>query len=252
MDVRLWRDPYEDSQDLPESDAMTSDEWLECNDPVVMIAALRGKASGRKLRLVAVGFCRQFPGKFGYCLQWPYESDHLSQRGPAIDRAELFADGIVGEDERAVWHRETSNFLNAARRDDDHDRERVAALLAINCTVHDVPYLSAHHVSSGWAVVDSARATLSRSIHCGIIRDIFGNPFHPLHPLLPTILTWNDHTVSRIAEGIYAERAFERMPILHDALLDAGCADEALLTHCRNPEGHVRGCWALDLILGKE
>jgi hypothetical protein len=66
------------------------------------------------------------------------------------------------------------------------------------------------------------------------------------------ILAWNDATVPRIAEGIYAERAFGRMPFLHDALLDAGCNDEVLLSHCRNPEGHARGCWALDFILGME
>jgi hypothetical protein len=88
------------------------------------------------------------------------------------------------------------------------------------------------------------------SLYVQLIRELFHNPFRQAF-VDPSWLSWNSRTVPRIAEGIYAERAFDRMPILHDALLDAGCTDEALLTHCRNPEGHVRGCWALDLILGK-
>jgi hypothetical protein len=55
-----------------------------------------------------------------------------------------------------------------------------------------------------------------------------------------------------IAQGIYAGRAFDRLPILHDALLDAGCDDEAILSHCRCEGPHVRGCWVIDLLLGKE
>jgi len=69
---------------------------------------------------------------------------------------------------------------------------------------------------------------------------------------LDAVLAWNDHTVPRIAEGIYQERAFDRLPILADALLDAGCEDEDLMHHCRSAGPHVRGCWAVDLVLGKE
>jgi hypothetical protein len=58
--------------------------------------------------------------------------------------------------------------------------------------------------------------------------------------------------VPKIAQGIYEERAFDRLPILHDALLDAGCDNEDMLTHCRSEGPHVRGCWVVDLILGKE
>ena len=85
-----------------------------------------------------------------------------------------------------------------------------------------------------------------------MLRDIFGNPFRPPPPLPAVVLAWNDGTVPRIAEGIYAERAFDPLPILSDALIDAGCEDEALLAHCREPGPHVRGCWAVDLILGKQ
>jgi len=89
------------------------------------------------------------------------------------------------------------------------------------------------------------------AVQANLLRDIFGNPFRPSPPLPPAVLGWNDGTVRRIAEGIYEERAFDRLPILADALLDAGCDNEELIAHCRSAGPHVRGCWALDLILGK-
>ena len=86
-----------------------------------------------------------------------------------------------------------------------------------------------------------------------LLRDIFGNPFRPSLPPPPAVLAWNDSTVPRIAAGIYEERAFDRMPILADALLDAGCENEEILQHCRQQKGvHTRGCWVIDLHLGKE
>jgi len=57
--------------------------------------------------------------------------------------------------------------------------------------------------------------------------------------------------VVQLAEGIYEDRAFDSMPVLGDALEDAGCADEAILRHCRQADEHVRGCWVVDLILNR-
>ena len=83
---------------------------------------------------------------------------------------------------------------------------------------------------------------------CSILRDIFGNPFRPcdVEP------RWRSSTVVDLARTIDLERRFERMPILADALMDAGCDDEALLQHCQGSNEHVKGCWLLDLILGKK
>jgi hypothetical protein len=81
-----------------------------------------------------------------------------------------------------------------------------------------------------------------------LLRDIFGNPFRPV-ALDPS---WLTSTVVALAEGIYQDRAFDRMPILADALQDAGCDNEAILNHCRQPGEHVRGCWVVDLVLAKE
>ncbi len=84
------------------------------------------------------------------------------------------------------------------------------------------------------------------------MRDIFGNPFQPPPSLPSAVLKWNNGTVYRLAEAVYQDRAFDRLPILADALLDAGCEDEDLMAHCREPGPHVRGCWAVDLLLGKK
>jgi hypothetical protein len=82
----------------------------------------------------------------------------------------------------------------------------------------------------------------------GSLRDIFGNPFRPV-TLDPACRTSN---VLSLAQTIYDERAFDRMPILADALEDGGCTNAEILQHCRQPGEHVRGCWVVDLLLRKE
>ena len=84
--------------------------------------------------------------------------------------------------------------------------------------------------------------------HGGALREVFGNPFRPV-TFDPA---WLTSDVLALARGIYEERAFDRMPILADALQDAGCECDDILNHCRDANAtHVRGCWALDLVLGK-
>lgn len=84
-------------------------------------------------------------------------------------------------------------------------------------------------------------------LHCELIRDLV-NPFNStsINPV------WLTHSVCQLAEAIYIERAFDRMPILADALEDAGCQDEQILSHCRREGSHVRGCWVVDLLLDKK
>jgi len=79
------------------------------------------------------------------------------------------------------------------------------------------------------------------------MREIFGNPFHPV----TADPAWRTATVVSLATAIYDDRAFDRLPILADALEDAGCTNADILNHCRQPGEHVRGCWALDLLLEK-
>jgi hypothetical protein len=81
-----------------------------------------------------------------------------------------------------------------------------------------------------------------------LVRDIFGNPFRP------TIFSpaWRTDTAVSLACQMYEAREFSAMPILADALQDAGCDNDDILKHCRNPGPHVRGCWVVDMVLGRE
>jgi hypothetical protein len=81
-----------------------------------------------------------------------------------------------------------------------------------------------------------------------VLRCIFGNPFRPAS----RTDAWQTANVVAIARAIYHEGSFDRLPILADALEEAGCTDADLLAHCRGPDPHVRGCWVVDLLLGKE
>jgi hypothetical protein len=80
-----------------------------------------------------------------------------------------------------------------------------------------------------------------------LLSDVFGNPFHPVS----VDSSWLTSTVLALATGIYSEKAFDHLPILADALQDAGCDNDDVLNHLRGPGPHVRGCWALDLVLNK-
>ena len=95
-----------------------------------------------------------------------------------------------------------------------------------------------------------ARVAAARATIPALLRDVFGNPFRPAKADQGW-LAWNDSAVRKLAQSIDDERAFNRLALLADALEDAGCDDAGLLGHLRGPGPHVRGCWALDLLLGR-
>ncbi|OWK42131.1 hypothetical protein FRUB_04209 [Fimbriiglobus ruber] len=96
------------------------------------------------------------------------------------------------------------------------------------------------------AITGGARWHTELEAFCKLVRCIYGNPFHPVS-LDPS---WQTPTVLAVAQGIYADRAFDRLPTLADALEESGCDDPGLLNHCRTEKVHARGCWAIDLLLG--
>jgi hypothetical protein len=96
----------------------------------------------------------------------------------------------------------------------------------------------------------SDRPEREQLVHAALLHDIFGNPFRPA-AVDPTWLTWNCGTMVKLTKGIYDDRRFADLPILADALEEAGCQDQTILDHLRSPGPHVRGCWPLDLILGR-
>jgi hypothetical protein len=84
--------------------------------------------------------------------------------------------------------------------------------------------------------------------HVELVREIFGNPFRPI----AFDAAWLTSTVLALARDIHKDRAFDIMPILADALQDAGCDNDDILDHCRDSNGaHTRGCWVVDILLGK-
>jgi hypothetical protein len=87
---------------------------------------------------------------------------------------------------------------------------------------------------------------------CALIHDIFGNPYRSPPAIDPAWLAWNGGTIPNLACTMYASKRFRDLPILGNALEEAGCADKVLLAHCQGPGPHVRGCWAVDLLLAKE
>ncbi len=103
--------------------------------------------------------------------------------------------------------------------------------------------------------VASARATaepeVERGVQAELLRDCLGNPFCPVS-IDPAWLMWKEGAIRKLAQAIYDDRAFDRMPTLADALEEAGCDNANILEHCRSGGPHVRGCWVVDLLLGKE
>jgi hypothetical protein len=96
-----------------------------------------------------------------------------------------------------------------------------------------------------WLVSDRVAEAAAQA---DLLREVFGNPFRPVTP----DPSWRTSTVLALAAGIHGELAFDLMPILADALMDAGCDDADVLDHCRGGGPHVRGCWLVDLLLGKD
>ena len=217
---------------------MAEAEWLACTDPTPMLEFLRGKASDRKLRLFACACVRGI---------WRLLDDQRSKR--AVTLAEEYAEGVATSkalDRARSEAIELANLLCAPPGHSRAERRKLGAYAAGRTAAH------------GWDAMISAAEFVLPGRKSVLIRCIFGNPFRPSPTLLAAVLAWNDGTVPRIARGIHDDRKMpegtlynDRLAILADALLDAGCEDEALMQHCRKSGPHVRGCWAVDLILGK-
>jgi hypothetical protein len=205
---------------------MTEAEWLACDDPRQMLdehqwqLPPRPAFTARKLRLLACALIRA-------------AGDRLAPEARRnADILEALADGMTG--------------YHALASIDPAELARSSLRVL------------------GWTTDPS----VPPAAQAALLRDLFGNPFRPVamvrlgithwhvapdaHMVSPPWMEWNDGTVPRLAQAIYDERRFEDMPILADALEDAGCADADILDHCRGPWPHARGCWVVDLLLGKE
>jgi hypothetical protein len=123
-------------------------------------------------------------------------------------------------------------------------------MAAARSAARDLPRAVAH--ASAWTAACAAAARDSPAMNAAaLLRELFGNPFQPV-TVDPAWLTWDRGTVLCLARTIAEHGDFAVLPVLADALEEAGCASAPLLNHCRGPFDHVRGCWAVDLLLGKE
>jgi hypothetical protein len=216
---------------------MTEAEWLACSDSESLRCHICKGTSERKLRLFAVDCFRNVIRLL------PDPRQHQ-----AITTLDELAEGIAGPTARrqasVLSRRAFAEFPSRAGLhspvpvDDPHFvglmlyRELVSSSLAHH----------AMHAPAGMA--DGADERVRQIL---VFRDIFGNPFRPVI-FLPG---WRTSTVLALAKQMYESRDFSAMPILADALMDAGCTDEAILTHCRGPGPHVRGSHIVDACLSK-
>jgi hypothetical protein len=232
---------------------MTEAEWLAATDPQPMFDYLlaSGRVSDRKLRLFAVACCRRV---------WLHMGEGVAPE--VVGVSDRFADGEASKKElRAVRSRlgarggysaawAANNALHAILEGE----AKVAAVRAISHATDFRYFLTVeekHPARSGERDAAIAAREAERTELTALVRDLFGNTFRPVPALAPAVLDYNGGTAPKVAAAIYAERTFDRLPILADALEDAGCTDSAILGHCREDGEHVRGCWVVDLLLGK-
>jgi hypothetical protein len=191
---------------------MTEEQWLACEDPGPMLVFLHDRASDRKLKLFVLAVLRSSRA---------WLADAPAHAPKVVKQLEAWIEG--GNKPRGTaWRREDSKTI------------QTGAEMAIDVTE--------------WRSAPGGEGNdVPLPLQAALIREIVDNPFRPVS-LSPSWLTAD---VVRMAQGAYDTRAFAELPILADALEDAGC-NEAVLSLLRSPGPHVRGCWVVDLVLGKQ
>ncbi|HEX4609741.1 MAG TPA: hypothetical protein VH092_16195 [Urbifossiella sp.] len=225
---------------------MSESDWLFCSNPQEMLSFLRDRgASERKGRLFATACGRRV--------------SHLlvPEAREALGVAERYADGLAGPADRK--RAREAAFLVGWVSDPSTAHRRGPAKAAVSealqasgwqaadGTARRLGYAGALDLYSQNGLDWNAALALSSANLVNILRDIFGNPFAPIS-FSPS---WRTEAVVSLASGIYEERLSERMGVLGDALEEAGCDDCTVLEHCRAAGPHQKGCWVVDLVLGK-
>ena len=208
---------------------MTKQEWLITLDPLKVFQSIaERRPSGRKLRLAAVACCRRI---------WHLLTDERSRA--AVDAAEKYAEKIITSSDAMEYEGPASDVCDGSREYGSEPGHAAAVCLALWAPTH----------WGTFQVLQWTREQVGRKDQMEILDCVFGIPYRRPALCNPS---WLTSTVLALATGIYEEKAFDRLPILADALQDAGCDSEEFLDHLQQPGEHGRGCWPLDLILGKE
>jgi hypothetical protein len=260
---------------------MTEQEWFAGTDPTSMVLFLKDTSSHRKLRLFACACCRRI---------WPWLTEQPSRQAvevaeqyadglatpQALHQAHgsawakalemimpySFPIGLDPEDAHLGFDPGTSYVQYGIRdgclaapaacaavfaSEPGFGRECKAALNASWEAQAQVSLAGCARESPDETAPGEAAGRHECSAQAALVRDIFGNPFGPIS-INPS---WLTPTVQALALAIYKERTFTVLPVLADALEEAGCANDAVLSHLRGPGPHCRGCWPVDLILNK-
>jgi hypothetical protein len=231
---------------------MNETDWLAGTDPLAMLDHVGVGVSDRKLRLFACACVRH---------KWAL-IPHRRQRG-AVELAERLAEGRAKEAEledarqRAqTWGYEAPEFERGIYQAAAHtlaESAMEAAREACGSILQHAANEAAFEAISG---EDESRLSAAASAAEGralgrLAVEVFGNPFRPLK-VERAWLTASDGAALAMARWIDEEWRIDEMPYLADALTDAGCSADALIRHLRDEGPHVRGCWALDALLGRQ
>jgi hypothetical protein len=226
---------------------MTEAQWLTCTDPAPMLEFLQesGKASERKLRLFACSWCRRI---------W-HLLDHADSR-KAVDVTKRYAEGQLGRETFEGACSDAQEVMFAPH----YGMAWKAAWLASWADA----WAAASEVSrwAEWDWLDTRNGELTAdgllAEQAQVLRCVVGNPFRPPPSLAPPLLDWHGGAAVKLAQAIYEERSLPsghldaaRLAVLADMLEEAGCFDAELVSHLRGPGLHVRGCVAVDAVLGQ-
>lgn len=207
--------------------------WLASADPEMMERFLAERTTLRRWRLFAWHCCARVAGLLA--------DDRSRSALGVVERLAVEADDVPGDVVAAARHEASAAAREAWYQGDAH-QFRAWAATAVESALR-VPrraYLAAARASG-------ANQSAEREAQSELMRELFGNPFR----LLLAEATWRSPAVLAVAGDIDARRALDELPVLGDALEDAGCDAAVLLEHLRGRGGHVVGCWALDWLLGR-
>jgi hypothetical protein len=223
---------------------VTEKQWLKSTDPEAMLTHLGARASDRKLRLFACACCRR---------AWHFVR---AKRLPQLLKIlEDVADGLVKDVAREKARDRAYAVADDRRLDDMQQCLGFEIWGALDDTIlrkgNDFGECAAAAFGYKRGIgkkFDTGKAA-ERKQQPAVVREIFGDPFRKVK-FDPA---WRTDTATTLAKQMYEAREFSAAPILADALQDAGCTSEDILNHLRDPKAtHYRGCWAIDLVLGKE
>jgi hypothetical protein len=238
---------------------MTETDWLTCSDPIRMLEFVREAATARQLRLFQVACCRRIwqfvtdpdsralvelieraadsPLDMEAVRALPYDAltDDCGGPGPAERHAYMVA-GHIGYCLIGPIH--GSTFPS------DDWQNAVSAANGAATVVAE-----AQRLPDGDEFLPAYQAHMAgeHAAQCDLLRDIIRHP----NTQAEADALWRTADVVGLADAIYTDHVWDRLPILVDALMEAGCADSSVVTHCREGGPHVRGCWVLSLILQK-